>query len=158
MYLHLLYVLKTSKCKYVWRKKIFLRLGVINYSQEKDLNNLVATRKHQKNPEKEIEFIFNIFFFIDRWEKRCQSCYHWRGEQSRLCQDIQSKKCSDKKEAIDRPSERSFTSKERWYSSIILRVIKGRFNVHVCNVSISVIKGRFSNVSGTTQLDLQWGI
>ena len=26
--------------------------SLINYSQEKDLNNLVATRKHQKNPEK----------------------------------------------------------------------------------------------------------
>ena len=26
--------------------------SLINYSQEKDLNNLVAARKHQKNPEK----------------------------------------------------------------------------------------------------------
>ena len=25
--------------------------SLINYSQEKDLNNLVAARKHQKNPE-----------------------------------------------------------------------------------------------------------
>ena len=29
--------------------------SLINYSQEKDLNNLFATRKHQKNPE-------NIYF------------------------------------------------------------------------------------------------
>ena len=28
--------------------------SLINYSQEKDLNNLVAARKHQKNPEKDL--------------------------------------------------------------------------------------------------------
>ena len=33
--------------------------SLINYSQEKDLNNLVAARKHQKNPEKAMKLILN---------------------------------------------------------------------------------------------------
>ena len=52
-------MLKTSKCKYVWWKnnfsldlEKFCDTSLINCAQEKDLNNLVATRKHQKNPEK----------------------------------------------------------------------------------------------------------
>ena len=32
--------------------------SLINYSQEKDLNNLVAARKHQKNPEKDLPSLF----------------------------------------------------------------------------------------------------
>ena len=52
-------VLALTLCTKNWQVQVhlmenlfFLRLGLINYSQEKDLNNLVATRKHQKNPEK----------------------------------------------------------------------------------------------------------
>ena len=32
--------------------------SLINYSQEKDLNNLVAARKHQKNPENQYSLTF----------------------------------------------------------------------------------------------------
>ena len=33
--------------------------SLINYSQEKDLNNLVAARKHQKNPENNFDAILS---------------------------------------------------------------------------------------------------
>ena len=39
----------------------------MNYSQEKDMNNLVASRKHQKNPEKPILSYLSIFRY-DRSE------------------------------------------------------------------------------------------
>ena len=41
--------------------------SLMKYSQENDLNNLVAARKHQKNPEKPIFSYLSIFSY-DRSE------------------------------------------------------------------------------------------
>ena len=68
-YLHLLYIPKTGKCKYVWRKKFFLRLGKILWHFnivycKFFLNKLLSGKRfeqfccHQKTPEKSRKSVF----------------------------------------------------------------------------------------------------
>ena len=59
-------------------KWFFLRLGWINYSQEKDLNNLVATRKHQKNQEKVFSSLWIHFY-------RLTTLFGWKTDRALIC-------------------------------------------------------------------------
>ena len=49
--------------------------SLINYSQEKDLNNLVAARKHQKNPEKTIFISSPLWQNLIDTEKKVRKTY-----------------------------------------------------------------------------------